>query len=68
MPLKNLSSAAWLVFADTNSTLPSISPVGARNAKSSIQETAMVRLNPVQGTVACAEGLKEVGEGVFKAG
>ncbi len=54
------------VFAVTCSGLASVE--GLLKAKSNIQDTAKVRLKPVQGRVPCALELKEVGEGVFKAG
>lgn len=37
-------------------------------ARKSIQETATVRLRPVQGTIVCPFELKGVGEGVFTVG
>ena len=67
-PVRTLSSAACGALAASCSIEPSAGRRGALKAKSSIQETARVKLKPVQGTPVWSVALKEVVEGVFKAG
>ena len=61
-------SAVRSARAASCSTEASATPLVVLKAKRSIQETAKVKLKPVQGTLVCPVGLKEIGEGVFKAG